>query len=430
VREDHLADEAIVDLLRQGHAVFNSWRLKNPGAEIDLREANLVGLDLSKCNLIRANLSGARMLGVRLIATRLEFAVLDGADLGTLDGRPAELAECQATNASFVRAKLQGSRADRAFQLAGGDLTEADLSDVAWDGSNLVQAILRNAVLSGASLRTVQFNAAVLDGASAAKRSERAADFAAASFVGAKLRKAVLDNAILDGADLCQADLSGSSLRGTSARRARFELADMRGADLRNLRPDRETNLASAKVQGTRIYRYTLEYLKDYGGLTAAERAEMEVINDVAKLRQNFSGVFAVMHATALVLFVVPYLWFVASHYAVARFAAASPADPTLLAALGRFIVSGGRDWTQWAPSWRVIPFLVLLLYNGLRAVLLYKTKSLELEELTTGLPSRFSFDEHPGWGRTFQLARWLFWGMLFVVLVHTINFMMVRVPV
>lgn len=148
-----------------------------------------------------------------------------------------------------------------------------------------------------------------------------------------------------------------------------------------------------------------------------------------SRLRQNFSGVFALIHAAALVLFLAPYAWFVASHYAVARFAPANDQDPTLLTALLRFIASGGREWKQWARSWHVIPFIILLLYNALRAALLYKTKALELEELTTGLPSRFSFGEHRRWGFMFTSAQWIFWGVIGVVIWHTLNFMMVRVP-
>ncbi len=424
-----MANETLVELLKQGHAKFNAWRLKNPGAPIDLRGAQLARADLSKCQLDHADLTRADLRGVKLRETILNDAIVNEADLTPMEGTPVDLTGCHAFKASFIRASLCSAHAEGGLNLQRSDFTSADLTEVMWTTADLSSATLSRAVLAGAELRGARLPSADLTGASVRGRSARPANFCRAELQNARLSNSVLDGSIIDGASLDHAQLVEASIRGASARGTSFSHADLRKADLRDLRPDRDTRFAHAIVNGARIHRYTLEYLNDYGGLTAAERAEMEVINDIARLRQNFSGVFAIMHATALVLFVLPYLWFIASHYAVARFASASPADPTLLTALARFIVSGGRDWTQWAPSWRVIPFLVLLFYNALRAVLLYKTKSLELEELTTGLPSRFSFGEHPAWGRTFLLARWLFWGVLLVVLVHTISFMMIRVP-
>jgi uncharacterized protein YjbI with pentapeptide repeats len=56
---EHLA------LLQQGNAIWNDWRVRNPGSFPDLSGANLSGLalsdaDLSETDLNKANLDGAK----------------------------------------------------------------------------------------------------------------------------------------------------------------------------------------------------------------------------------------------------------------------------------------------------------------------------------------------------------------------------------
>ena len=63
--------------------------------------------------------------------------------------------------------------------------------------------------------------------------------------------------------------------------------------------------------------------------------------------------------------------------------------------ALWRFVFSGGIDWqTSATLHWSFFIFLFALTYNGLRVVLLVKTKNLELTQESSGLPARFSFED------------------------------------
>ena len=126
--------------------------------------------------------------------------------------------------------------------------------------------------------------------------------------------------------------------------------------------------------------------------------------------------------------FLFPYAWFVAVHWSKARFV---PADDTipLLKALSVFIFNGGVDWhLGWSVHWSFAAFLFLLAYNFLRAALLWKTKTLELQQDASGLPAQFSLSMKP-WGTLFQLARWGLWLNLVIVALNTVHFFTQRIP-
>lgn len=73
-------------LLRQGVAVWNEWRKKNPAVKPYLREAvlrrmDLNGVNLRDANLRKADLSGSKLVGADLRSADLLGASLVGADL-------------------------------------------------------------------------------------------------------------------------------------------------------------------------------------------------------------------------------------------------------------------------------------------------------------------------------------------------------------
>jgi hypothetical protein len=221
------------------------------------------------------------------------------------------------------------------------------------------------------------------------------------------LDSALLENTLLDEALLDQAVLVGA-------------------------RVNAGTSLQRAKVSKMVIDRLTLDSLNNFGGLPKAEVYRMTVIDDVATLRSSFSGIMQWIHAIALILFLLPYVWFVAQQWAIAHWADSvpSPSIP-LWEALLRYIVSGGHRWRE---GWNIstIPFAMfclLLTYNLLRARLLVKTKSLEFEQEIRGLPSKFSFRSEPKWGCAYKLSKILFYVNVAAVIVHTIWFMQIRVP-
>ena len=60
-----MANQEHLDLLRQGAAVWNSWRAKEPSVRPDLFRADLSGADLRE-----ADLSGAILFSANLIEAR------------------------------------------------------------------------------------------------------------------------------------------------------------------------------------------------------------------------------------------------------------------------------------------------------------------------------------------------------------------------
>ena len=78
-----MADVEQLKLLRKGIEVWNSWRGKNPGISIDLREANLTGADLTGANLREADLGGANLREANLGGARLSATSFADVDLSS-----------------------------------------------------------------------------------------------------------------------------------------------------------------------------------------------------------------------------------------------------------------------------------------------------------------------------------------------------------
>lgn len=139
-----------------------------------------------------------------------------------------------------------------ALDLAGADLTHADLTDLSLigatlteatlDGRNLRFANLYEADLSGASMFGIDLSRADLSGADLAN-----ADLACAHLIGARLSGAVLSGANLAGANLSCAVLSGADLSGADLSGAILSGADLSGANLSG------ATLANAYITGAHL---------------------------------------------------------------------------------------------------------------------------------------------------------------------------------
>jgi uncharacterized protein YjbI with pentapeptide repeats len=106
------------------------------------------------------------------------------------------------------------------IQLAGVDLRDRQLPEVALVRANLTGASFRRSGLAHADLRAVN-----LTGGDLAETNLTSANLASARLLGADLSAATLTGACLMGADLRGADLS----------KTRLAAADLRGADLRGV---------------------------------------------------------------------------------------------------------------------------------------------------------------------------------------------------
>ncbi len=96
----------------------------DPNPRLMLRGIDLIGANLSGCNLRRADLRGADLTEASLAGAHLERAIL--------------------SNARLTDADLRGARLDNAV-LANANLAGANLEDASVDGANLAWADLRGA---------------------------------------------------------------------------------------------------------------------------------------------------------------------------------------------------------------------------------------------------------------------------------------------
>lgn len=423
---------------------WNQWRQNHPNTPIDFSGADLSRLNLSGFNLSRANLKGARLDFARLQGTNLEDANLEG-----VEGRGAFFGE-----ANLRRARLKKAR------LPGAVFRSADL---------------REANLKGAHLRQGYFEGACLEGALLVRAHLEEADLEDVRAAGAVLEQAHLHRAQLPGADLSRANLFKANLTSSHF--------------------SSTTNLRGARVNGAKINKIDLESLdRDRGGLTNAHLREMDIRDDVGRLKHSFMGIWATIHICCLAWFLAPYGLFLIAKYfqhevtvhtnvatewrdrhldelsrrwekdrnryrkEVEERLDQLPLPPSTLEPLKKDLTDPLATWEIPRPEETDIPptqpmyrqllaftvsrpiekagwtdlgttssgrlFLFLLLYNLLRAALLFKTKLVEYEEEITGLASRFTFDRYPRWKWFYYSMKVLFWVQLGLLLRHSYQFM------
>jgi uncharacterized protein YjbI with pentapeptide repeats len=149
-----MANEEQLAILKQGVNVWNKWRAKNLGFQVDLFGANLSTADLREANLWKADLRQADLWKVDLSEADLSEADLSGASL-----MGASLSRAQLGGAHLYGAHLMGAN------LRGADLREADLSGADLREANLNETDLRGALLMGADLKRADLSGADLRGA-------------------------------------------------------------------------------------------------------------------------------------------------------------------------------------------------------------------------------------------------------------------------
>ena len=138
-----------VERIKEGVAVWNKWREKNPDIRPSLGLADLSGLDLSG-----AELSDADLAGSQLNRCNLSRADLTDADLRGTDLRWVVLDTAHLHGAQLCAAALQWANLNTA-QLSGADLEGAVLYEADLTFASLTRANLRGANLTGANLKGV-----------------------------------------------------------------------------------------------------------------------------------------------------------------------------------------------------------------------------------------------------------------------------------
>jgi uncharacterized protein YjbI with pentapeptide repeats len=105
-----MAAEEHLQIIRQGVAVWNEWREKNPELIPDLSKANLHKADLNFANLRDANLTGAKLTRASLSKANLIGASFSGAYL-----LGANLAEANLIGALLIQTDLRGASLSESF---------------------------------------------------------------------------------------------------------------------------------------------------------------------------------------------------------------------------------------------------------------------------------------------------------------------------
>ena len=96
------------------------------GVLLDLRGANLSGVNLCGANLRYADLRGANLSGVNLSGANLRYADLSGANLSGANLRYADLSGANLRRANLRSVNLSGANL-RSANLSDADLSDADL---------------------------------------------------------------------------------------------------------------------------------------------------------------------------------------------------------------------------------------------------------------------------------------------------------------
>ena len=163
------------------------------GFRLDLRGADLPGIQFSNADLSSAFFHHSNLSGANLSNTDLSDALLNSADL---------------SGVIFENVKFTGTSLWFA-NLSGSLLQDADLPSVSFHGANLSCANLLRANLSGAIFQDAVLSNAWLESANLSRAS-----FLRANLSGAWLVKSELSQASFLDTDLNKADISEANLTG------------------------------------------------------------------------------------------------------------------------------------------------------------------------------------------------------------------------
>jgi uncharacterized protein YjbI with pentapeptide repeats len=253
-----MANQEQVELLKQGFAVWNMWRLRHPKATLDLRSADLCFADLRDTDLCGANLSlthlrdadlrRADLYGANLSDAELSFARLHDADLCGVDLRRANLIRADLYGANLSGANLRGAN------LNGTNLFRANLNGANLSGANFNNTNLSHANLSGIDLHDVNLSRTNLVGADLGGADLSGTDLSKVNLGGADLSGTNLVGADLSSVNLSEANLSGANLSRTNLIGANLSRTNLIGANLSR------TNLIGANLNGANFHKTRLSY--------------------------------------------------------------------------------------------------------------------------------------------------------------------------
>lgn len=249
----------------------------------------------------------------------------------------------------------------------------------------------------------------------------------------------------LAGSNFQGAEFNNSNFQGCILTDADFSAAQFEHTDFTGCRFNTGTDFSRSALLGSKFDKFGLYSMNNNGGsnsgISQGMLMDMEITDDVSVLRQAYGGVNFLLHLIFLGAFIFPYAWFAFQRYGEARFVDGSTeCYITLLEAMARYVFNGGLNWQQgYAFHWTFCTFIVALIYNILRWLMLRKTVQLELSEKARGLPARFSLSDEIRifglgtkikWHLLNNVSKFLFWIQLGVLGLSSYHFLSMRIPI
>ena len=320
-----MAHSIHLKVVRQGAGDIQAFRALHQNIQLDLREADLSNVELSNADLSNADLSNAdlrnaNLRGANLTAANLTQAALSNANMAkatmataTLDD--ANLSGANLTGANLANSSLLHTNLRNAIPFnSAADCVNAIISEVRPEDF----PVLREANLKGLDLSNLNLQGIDLQNAKLIDTNLSGTDFHRANFTNA-----ILTNANLSHANMIEASLQHTNLRNADLSSGRLVLtdlsrADISGAKLLGAKIDSTTNLNDIKCYKSTVDCSTAEYMRA-SGATLGQMMDLNIVDDLATLRAEFGGLWGAIHLTSVIVFLLPYAWFLGQQVLASR---------------------------------------------------------------------------------------------------------------
>lgn len=416
------SDEHYKLLINFNFRDFQHWRSKNSNTVL-----NLCGADFSNKTI---------GFGDTYNKTCVSPAVFEGAILNNTIFNNCILNEVNFSNSSLIAAKFVESNLTNAI-FEKTDLSESDLSTARLHRTIFCRSALNNALIHSGSecdfRETNLDNACITDNITRCKFNNAKGNNVKIKGSGNEpdFSNAQLSCSSFHSSNITNADFSNASLINNRFLKARFESCKFSNTIITGVIIENEVNFDFSDFSNAHVDRYTLECIPETT-IPKHSRLIMNIEDDLAKLKQSYSGYYRVLNGILLFLFLAPYIKFIFLRWLEAKFdVLSSEKTITLIGAICRFIVSGGKSWQlEWQFDYLALTvFFIALSYNVLRTALLLKTIDLEHQQEIRGLPIKFSLKDS-GLDKYLKASNIMFWFNLAAVIIHSGIFLFQRVNV
>ncbi len=278
------------------------------------------------------------------------------------------------------------------------DASGLSLNDIDLSGTDWTNIILDSAKFIGCTFDNATFGG---DHGSLYKALFKGGSYKDVKIQDIDCRYLIVQTLHLDGARFTDKTvLDNAQFQTVSLESAKFDRCRLAGTIFKNCSVDNHTlfeNLIS--TTNMHVDQSMLDSLKDRGGLTEPQLSAMVITDEIRELRARFGGMNAWLYVLSLLIFLFPYIAFIAGRLIQAAIRDASPSDIPLYDALWAFLLTAGDDW-QTRPiediAWvSVVIVIFVSLYNIGRLVLVLNVFRLERHELIARRRSHYFLKDH-----------------------------------